>query len=103
ATGYQKFKTLDAWVRNRLRYCIWHDWKRPQKRKQSLIKLGIKPRLAAMYANTRMGGWAVAQSPILKTSITEKVLQKIGYQSFTDYYLSLKFKQPKNQTSLIFL
>lgn len=103
ATGYEKYKALDAWVRARLRYCIWHDWKRPKKRKQSLIKLGVKPRLAGQYANTRMGGWAVAQSPILKTTITEKVLQKKGYISFTDYYLSLKFPQPKSQLTITFL
>jgi group II intron reverse transcriptase/maturase len=103
ATGYQKFKDLDGWLRNRLRYCFWHDWKRPKKRKESLIKLGINPQQAAAFANTRKGGWAVAQSPIMNTSITKKYLQGLGYQSFTDYYVSLKFDQPKNQTSLIFL
>ncbi|WP_348636568.1 group II intron reverse transcriptase/maturase [Mariniflexile litorale] len=24
---YAKVKKLDEWLRNRLRYCIWHDWK----------------------------------------------------------------------------
>ncbi len=24
-----KLKKLDNWLRNRLRYCIWHDWKKP--------------------------------------------------------------------------
>jgi RNA-directed DNA polymerase len=102
-TGYQKFKTLDAWLRHRLRYCIWHDWKKPKKREKSLIKLGVEPSKAAGYARTQMGGWAVAQSPIMKTTVTEKVLQRIGYQSFLDYYLSLKYKQPKSQTTLNFL
>jgi RNA-directed DNA polymerase len=23
-----KLKDLDGWVRNRIRYCIWHDWYR---------------------------------------------------------------------------
>lgn len=27
-----------------------------------------------------MGGWAVAQSPILKTTITEKHLKRRGYE-----------------------
>lgn len=26
ATGYEKFKYLDSWVRCRLRYCIWKAW-----------------------------------------------------------------------------
>lgn len=102
ATGYQKFKDLDSWVRNRLRYCIWHDWKKPPKRQKALIQLGIKPHLAARYARTQLGGWAAAQSPIMLTSVTIKALQKRGYQAFTDYYISLKFSQPKNQTTMSF-
>ncbi len=26
ATGYEKFKYLDSWIRCRLRYCIWKAW-----------------------------------------------------------------------------
>jgi RNA-directed DNA polymerase len=33
-----------------------------------------------------MGGWAVAQSPILGTSITLSRLKKRGYESLSDYY-----------------
>lgn len=37
----QKLKKLDEWLRNRLRYCIWHHWKKPEKKRRSLIRLGI--------------------------------------------------------------
>ena len=36
-----------------------------------------------------MGGWAVAQSPILVTTITLKRLKKRGYLSMLDYYLQV--------------
>ena len=36
-----------------------------------------------------MGGWAVAQSPILLTTVTLKRLAKRGYQSMLDYYLKV--------------
>ena len=26
ASIYSKLKAVDEWLRNRLRYCIWHDW-----------------------------------------------------------------------------
>ena len=32
ATGYERFKYLDSWVRCRLRYCIWKSWKNPKRR-----------------------------------------------------------------------
>lgn len=82
-----KLKELDSWVRNRLRYCIWTDWKKPERKRKNLIRLGINPEQAYSWSRTRMGGWAVAQSPILVTTITLKRLAKRGYESMLDYYL----------------
>ena len=91
-----KLKTLDAWVRNRLRYCIWHDWKKPERKRKNLIRLGLERGLAYAYSRTRMGGWAVAQSPILGTSITLARLAKRGYESMSEYYLKVSpmFNEP---------
>ena len=36
-----------------------------------------------------MGGWAVAQSPILVTTITLERLRKRGYESMLDYYFKV--------------
>jgi len=36
-----KLNELDGWLRNRLRYCIWHHWKKPEKKRRSLIRLGV--------------------------------------------------------------
>ena len=33
-----------------------------------------------------MGGWAVAQSPIIVTTITLQRLRKRGYESLTEHY-----------------
>lgn len=37
-----KLKKLDEWLRNRLRYCVWHHWKKPERKRKNLIRLGIK-------------------------------------------------------------
>lgn len=84
-----KLKELDSWVRNRLRYCIWTDWKKPERKRKNLIRLGIKPDQAYSWSRTRMGGWAVAQSPIMVITITLKRLAKRGYQSLLDHYLKV--------------
>jgi group II intron reverse transcriptase/maturase len=84
-----KLKELDGWVRNRLRYCIWHDWKKPERKRKNLIRLGVDLEHAYAWSRTRMGGWAVAQSPILLTTITLKRLIKQGYQSMLEYYLKV--------------
>jgi RNA-directed DNA polymerase len=85
-----KLKKLDEWLRNRLRYCIWHDWKKLERKRKNLIRLGIERGLAYAWSRTRMGGWAVAQSPILGTTITLSRLRKRGYESMTDYYAKVK-------------
>jgi group II intron reverse transcriptase/maturase len=76
ASIYQKLKDLDSWLRHRLRLCIWHDWKKPERKK----------RHAYLWSRSRMGRWAIAQSPILKTTITLERLAKRGYISMLDYY-----------------
>ena len=38
---YGKLKDLDGWLRNRLRYCIWHHWKKPDRKRKNLIRLGV--------------------------------------------------------------
>ena len=36
-----KLKDLDSCLRNRLRYCIWKDWKKPERKRKNLLRLGI--------------------------------------------------------------
>ena len=81
-----KLKDLDSWVRNRLRYCIWTDWKKPERKRKNLIRLGVDQQHAYAWSRTRMGGWAVAQSPIMITTITLERLHKRGYEAMLDYY-----------------
>jgi RNA-directed DNA polymerase len=84
-----KLRDLDGWLRNRLRYCIWHDWKKPERKRKNLIRLGVDQGRAYAFSRTRKGGWAIAQSPILTTTITLKRLKQRGYQSLTDVYIEL--------------
>ena len=93
---YNKLKALDGWLRNRLRYCIWHDWKKIERKRKNLMRLGVDKHQAYAWSRTRMGGWRVAQSPILVTTITLTRLQNKGYESMLDYYLKVapQFNEP---------
>ncbi len=46
ASIYGKLNELDGWLLNRLRYCIWHHWKKPERKRKNLIRLGIDQGLA---------------------------------------------------------
>ena len=91
ATGFQKLKALDAWVRHRLRYCIWKQWKRPKRRLRALLQLGIERSWARRFAYSRKGGWRLALSQIMHQAETIERLEARGYRSFLDYYLTLKY------------
>lgn len=89
ANIHGKLRDLDGWLRNRLRYCIWHHWKKPERKRKNLLRLGIDPDDAYAWSRTRKGGWAVAQSPILNTTITKNRLKKRGYYSLLEIYTLL--------------
>jgi hypothetical protein len=44
---------------------------------------------AYAWSRTRKGGWRIAQSPILTTTITLLRLKKKGYQSMLEIYMEL--------------
>jgi RNA-directed DNA polymerase len=86
ASIQEKLKEVDGWVRNRLRCCIWKQWKKPERRRKNLIRLGVDLDHAYSYSRSRMGTWAVACSPILRTTITVERLQLRGYVALFTYY-----------------
>ncbi len=89
ASIQNKLVDLDGWLRNRLRYCIWHHWKKPERKRKNLIRLGVEGGQAYAWSRSRMGGWAIAQSPILGTTITVDRLMNRGYVSMLDIYKSI--------------
>ena len=95
-----KLKDIDSWLRNRLRYCIWHDWKKPERKRKNLIRLGVSYGHAYSWSRTRKGGWAVAQSPILSTTITLERWAKRGYESMLDYYTKIFAEQSIDDLSI---
>jgi len=84
-----KLRDVDGWVRNRLRCCIWKQWKKPERRRKNLLRLGVDSEHAYNHSRSRMGTWAVACSPILLTTITVERLQKRGYESMSTYYFKI--------------
>jgi len=92
ANIHGKLQALDSWLRKRLRYCIWHHWKKPDRKRKNLMRLGVNPEDAYAWSRTRMGGWRVAQSPILKTTITLARLKKRGNIAMLELYHQIRPK-----------
>jgi len=60
-----------------------------ERTRKNLIRLGVNQNHAYTWSTTRKGDWAVAQSPILGTTITLQRLKKRDYVSLTELHLQL--------------
>lgn len=79
-------KTTDEWMRRRIRMVVWKKWKRVRTRWRNLRKLGISNSNAGILACSRKGYWRIADSPIMKTALSNQRLEKAGFQFFYSYY-----------------
>ena len=77
--------------------------KKPNKRMRSFIRLGINKNQAYAWSRSRMGGWAIAQSPMMKTTVTIERLQRKGYVSFTTQLSKSRRVMPEVQLKLSFI
>ena len=79
-------KSLDEWLRRRIRMCFWKQWKKVKTKYDNLIKLGIAKSKAWEFANTRKGYWRISNSPILSRTVTNEHLRKLGFPSIAGRY-----------------
>ena len=80
---------LDKWIKRRLRMCIWKQWKKVKTRYKNLKKLGLNHYQAIKFANTRKGYWRIANSAILKTTLTNQFFNDLGLKSLTRQYVKI--------------
>jgi len=79
-------KSLDEWLRRRIRMCFWKQWKKIKTKHDNLVKLGVANTRAWEFANTRKGYWRTSHSPILSRTVTNEYLKKIGLSSIAERY-----------------
>jgi RNA-directed DNA polymerase len=79
-------KTLDEWLRRRIRMCLWKQWKKIRTKHDNLVRLGIRNSKAWEFANARKGYWRISNSPILSRTVTNEYLKKLGLQSIAERY-----------------
>jgi len=65
-------RTIDTWMRRRIRMMYWKQWKNVRTRYRKLKKLGLRYQLAIKFANTRKSYWRISKSPFLQQTLTNK-------------------------------
>ncbi len=81
-----RMKSLNEWIRRRIRQIFWKQWKKPSARFDNLKRLGIPARKAREWSYSRLGYWRIADSWILHRSLTNEYLASIGYDDIAKRY-----------------
>lgn len=74
-------RSLDKWIRRRLRAIAWRQWKRGRTRFAELRRLGVYRDLAAQTAGSPHGPWRLSKSPALNAALSTAYLTSLGLVS----------------------
>ena len=74
-------RTLDEWIRRRLRAIAWKQWKRGGVRYTKLRRRGVGRDLAAQTAGSPHGPWRLAASPALHIALSIAAFRSLGLSS----------------------
>jgi RNA-directed DNA polymerase len=75
---------LTRWVRSRLRVAMWRQWKTPRRRREALIELGVRPRLASNTAGSGLGPWYLAKAKALSVGLSNAYFKSLGLPSLVE-------------------
>lgn len=74
-------RTLDEWIRRRLRAIAWKQWRRGPTRFAELRRRGVGRDLAAQSAGSPHGPWRLGNSPALTIALPNAFLVSLGLPS----------------------
>jgi RNA-directed DNA polymerase len=75
---------LTRWVRMRLRAAMWRQWKTPRRRREALIELGVRSRLASNTAGSGLGPWYLAKAKALSVGLSNAYFKSLGLPSLVE-------------------
>ena len=78
--------SFDKWMRNRVRMCIWKQWKTPHNRFKCLRKLGVSYDRAYRTAYSRKGCARCVNNPIVSFALRNEILKLKGLLFATDHF-----------------
>ena len=74
-------RTLDQWIRRRLRAIAWKQWRRGTTRYAELRRRGVVKHLAAQTAGSPHGPWRISNSPALTIAFPNAFWGALGLTS----------------------
>ena len=76
--------SLTRWVRLRIRAAMWRQWKTPRRRREALLELGVRLRLATDTAGRGLGPWYLAKAKALSVGLSNAYFKSLGLPSLAE-------------------
>ena len=86
-------KKLTSWMRRRMRLCQWHNWKRIRTKYRNLVKLGVKPDKAYVFANSSRREWKSSASTAIHIALGIEYWSKLGLIDLLEKYQQIIIRQ----------
>jgi RNA-directed DNA polymerase len=89
---YRPLPELDAWLRCRLRMCLWKQWRSVKTKVRELLKLGTAKTTAILTARSRKGPWHLSRTLATQTGMTNQwISDTLGLVSIRALWISLHY------------
>jgi len=89
ADSERTFRSLDGWIRRRLRQIRWKEWKTTAAKRHNLRIRGISERNARKWAGSSKGYWRVAGSRVLQVSLPNAYWNRLGLKTLSQTWQRL--------------
>jgi hypothetical protein len=73
------FRSINYWIRRRLRAIIWEQWKNPRTRVKELKKRGMHHRHALLTGCSRKGAWRMSKVKWVVIAMPNAYLDQLGW------------------------
>jgi len=84
------FEELDGWIRRRLRWIIWRQWKRAYARAKGLMQRGLGEKRAWESATNSRGPWWNSGASHMNQAFPKKFFDRLGLVSLLDSVLKFQ-------------
>lgn len=84
AEGQGVFRSLDGWIRRKIRGIQWRQWKNSKTRFKKMIATGMSKCTAKKHAYSSKGPWRVARSYGMQKVLSNSFIESMGYIPMID-------------------
>jgi RNA-directed DNA polymerase len=71
--------SIFGYARRRLRHLAWEHWRTPTRRRQELIRAGVKPGTAYAVSYSYAGAWRMSNTPSLNKALPNSYFRTLGF------------------------